>query len=413
MDLRIGALRLAAKQYFRKCPRTKERLLALIELAKRAQSNEELTDLDYELVATKFEKSGRTLFRWKKAWETSGVKGVVPKVSPGRKKRPINGFTAKKILEYRRKYTWGAEVIQAHLKRDFGQNISEDRIHRFLQRKGFIYNGRKRRSKGRHTRVVKVERPGTHTQNDVKHLPHMLPNNEKSYVYNFVDHASKWEMKRAYDSYGPSESKDFIRRVVKEAPFTITRWQTDNGIEFTNKFVSHVDKPKIHALDKFCKRHGIRHVLIPPGEKELQGLVERSHRMDEEELYHRIRPRNLIELNRYIEGHYKWKNSNRRRKAIDWKTPNEWLRDYGEKVLSGFVRHRDPVESVIPAPNEGLRPKEGWERGLAEVWSHLARRNGPNAKGLVGPVQTRQNFFEKDKPVEEETQGVKNSKKAA
>jgi transposase len=328
MDLTINQLRLAAKRYRTKCPRTVERLLALIELVKRRGPRRALCELDYERVAAEFGKSARTVHRWKKAWEEKGVNGVVPRVSPGRKRKPISGFIAKKTIEFRKKYRWGAEVIQAHLRYDYGLKLSEDRIHRFLRRKGLVGTRPQRKPKKRHTKVVRIEHPGAHTQNDVKHLPHTLPNPQKSYVYNFVDHASRWEYKRAYDSLGPSETKDFAERVVKKAPFTILRWQTDNGIEFTFKYVSHVDKPRKHALDKFCQSNGIRHVLIPPGEKELQGLVERSHRMDEDELYHRIKPRDLAELNRFLEAHCEWKNNRRRRKSLGWLTSAEWLERY-------------------------------------------------------------------------------------
>jgi len=47
------------------------------------------------------------------------------------------------------------------------------------------------------------------------------------------------------------------------------RLQSDNGTEFTFKYLSHTNEPKEHALDRFCLDKKIRHVLIPPGEKEL------------------------------------------------------------------------------------------------------------------------------------------------
>ena len=82
MDLNINELRLAAKQKNRRCPKTKQRLLALIELAKRTKSKWKLRELDYERVAAEFRKSSRTLHRWKKSWDENGIKGLVPKVSP-------------------------------------------------------------------------------------------------------------------------------------------------------------------------------------------------------------------------------------------------------------------------------------------------------------------------------------------
>lgn len=128
---------------------------------------------------------------------------------------------------------------------------------------------------------------------------------------------------------------------MKAAPFAIKRAQTDNGVEFTNKYISHCDDPKIHALDEFCASHEIRHVLIPPGEKELQGLVERSHRQDDEELYHRIRPRTLDEFNLLLSKHCEWRNSKRRRKALGWKTSIEFLEDYTQRIKN-WIYHEGP-----------------------------------------------------------------------
>ena len=328
MDLKVSKLRREASEFRKSSPRVSERFLALIELAKRGESRGRIVSLDYERVAAKFGISSRTLFRWKKGYKESNAKGVVPKAAPGRQAKPIRGYIAKKIKQMRRDYTWGAEVISAHLKYSYSIDIKKGRIYRFLKRQGLILGKRRYRKGTKHIRVVKVADPGAHTQTDVKHLPRILQDETKCYVYNFVDHASKWEFKRVYDSYGPSETRDFIERLLKKVPFSISRLQSDNGVEFTNKYISLVDKPKKHALDKICKKNNIRHVLIPPGEKELQGLVERSHRMYDEELYHRIRPRDVKHFNEMLSQHSEWKNSKRRRKILEWKTPLEWLAEY-------------------------------------------------------------------------------------
>lgn len=207
----------------------------------------------------------------------------------------------------------------------------------------------------------------------------MLPNGRKSYVYNFVDHASRWEFKRAYDSFGPSETKDFAERVIKKAPFSIVRWKIgNNGIEFTFKYVSHVDKPRKHALDRWCEKNGIRHVLIPPGEKELQGLVERSHRMDEDELYHRIKPKDLCELNRFLEAHCDWKNQRRRRKALGWKSPIEWLSEYfqcNKEQLLGSIRFVED-SAVVNCGKNTLKKAYGNFQNVTKLFeSNGAKQN--------------------------------------
>lgn len=128
-----------------------------------------------------------------------------------------------------------------------------------------------------------------------------------------------------------------------------------------------------------------------------------------------IKPQRCIDttFNRYLEAHYKWKNSSRRRKSLDWKTPNEWLNNYDKKLLSGIVRHKDPVKSVVLAPDEGLVPQRSWERGLNEVWGHMARQIKPEATELTGPGQTRQNFLDSTKQTGEVTRSVSSAKKAA
>ena len=295
MDLKLNVLRSEVKQFRQESPRLIKRILALIELTKFREKYGRVTESDYERLAVRLEISGRTLYRWEAAYRAGGPKALIPGKAHGRPASAIRGYTAKKIREMRKLYTWGAEVIQAHLKHDHGLTISRHKINRYLRKKGFLLG-------------------------------------KKCYVYNFMDHASKWSFKKAYDSYGPSETRDFLSGVISAAPFAISRLQSDNGIEFTNKYISHCDDPKPHALELLCASKGIRHVLIPPGEKELQGLVERSHRQDDEELFHRIQPRSLEEFNRILESHCQWRNSKRRRKSLGWKSSNEFLADYRKSL---------------------------------------------------------------------------------
>jgi transposase len=361
MDLRLDVLRKEVKENRKESQRVTERLLALIELTKFKNKYGCVSEVDRERIAAKFETTARTLYRWEKSYRERGVKGLFPKTSPGRKPNSIRGHTAKKIRQWRKLYNWGAEVIQAHLQHDHGVKVSRFKIEQYLRKKGLLFRKIKNKPKKKHAQVVKVDHPGAHTQTDVKHLPHTLPEGKKCYVYNFVDHASKWSFKKVYDSYGPSETKDFFSWVVRTAPFVIKRAQTDNGVEFTNKYISHCDDPKIHALDEFCASYEIRHVLIPPGEKELQGLVERSHRQDDEEFYHRIKPRNLEEFNQILTQHCEWRNSRRRRKALGWKTSTEFLAEYNAKIKA-WLYENQPSPFVEKVENE----KKDLEKKLEE-----------------------------------------------
>ena len=240
MNLNLVELRQQIKKmYHIENPRLKDRLLALIELRKRSESDN-FSDFDYEVIALRFEVSTRTVYRWVRLYLDGGVDALNPTSSPGRKKRIINGWTARLIGEMRHDYGWGADVIRAHLKEYYDINLSKWFIHYYLINKGLINKRRRIPTKKLHTKIIKVDEPGKHTQMDVKHLPHILTNGLKSYVYNFVDHASRWQFKRAYESYSAYSTNLFMQELLLTCPFKILRLQTDNGVEFTNKYLSHM-----------------------------------------------------------------------------------------------------------------------------------------------------------------------------
>ena len=88
-----------------------------------------------------------------------------------------------------------------------------------------------------------------------------------------------------------------------------------------NSIKRYADIKKDHPLEKFCKSRGNIQKLIPPGEKELQGLVERAHRQDDQELFSRIELYEIEVFNTYLKDYYTERNNGRRLKKLDWLTP--------------------------------------------------------------------------------------------
>jgi transposase len=271
----------------------------------------------------------RTIARWKKRYEAGGAEGLLVKAKTGRpRKKWVRGKTAGKVLALRRKYGWGAEVIVAHMPKIHGITVTLYEVRGLLKRKKLTKKVR-RKKKNKHTKKVKIHVPGAHTQMDVRHLDPMKDEN-KRYVYNFVDHASKWTFKRVYDSYGPSETKDFMIRLLNLCPFAIARLQTDNGVEFTNRFQGGTE----HVLERMCKAEKINLRFIPPGEKELQGLVEGHHRIDKDEFFERIGKHTVEETNRLLQEHLVFRNGVRGFKTNSWKSPHEYLVVHAVKIFA-------------------------------------------------------------------------------
>jgi transposase InsO family protein len=327
MILSLEKLRRDYKLYRKKDQEIAARIDILLsyskfELKYQGPQDQETKEKFIKSFLTSMEISERTIQRWKKDYNERGPDGLGKLKATGRPPVAIRRRIRKIITAYRMMYRWGSEVIQAHLKLDHNYNVSRHKIEKFLTDSGVrdsfpctTAKRQKAQKKKQHTKIVVVNNPGAHTQMDVKYQLHLLKSKKKCYVYNFIDHASNWSFKYAYGAINERNTQDFMNKLLQVCPFKIKRLQTDNGIEFTFKYVSgEPDEPKQHLLDKFCEENNIIHKLIPPGEKELQGLVERSHRQDDQELFSRITPNQLEEFNQLLKQYAEERNLKRRYK---------------------------------------------------------------------------------------------------
>jgi transposase InsO family protein len=375
MILSLEKLRVDYKTYRKKDPFIAEKIDILISITKfeltlAGEAQAEARQKKISAFLADMELSERTLQRWKKAYsEEGGAEGLGKKIASGRPPGEIPLNIQSIIKNYRSKYKWGSEVIQAHLKHDHDYTVSRHKVERYLDvsglRKEFpctTIKKQKAQKEKKHTKKVVVTTPGAHTQMDVKYQLHLLTNKQKCYVYNFIDHASNWSFKNAYPAINERNTLDFMKKLMEKCPFEIMRLQTDNGIEFTFKYISGApDEPKEHLLGKFCKDHNINHKLIPPGEKELQGLVERSHRQDDQELFSRIHPNELDQFNKLLEEYANERNKGRRFKKLNWKTPTQWLNDYIIQTIA-TVLHINSQENA-----EGNFPRVSAEAKILEI----------------------------------------------
>lgn len=373
MELTLPNLRSDYKLIYKVQPKTAMRIACLIEYVKichqfRSPELKRGKKLKLMALCQGMDISLRTLFRWRAAYIRNGFVALTYKKAVGKQAKELTSVEKFLIEEMRSKYRWGAEVIKAHLLHDHSIELSKFRIERYLTRSGLrdkypcTTKKVRKRQKSEHKRVVRIFHPGEHTQMDTKHQPHILENGKKCYVFNFIDHASNWSYKRAYESISPKSTIDFMKRLLSECPFKIQRIQTDNGTEYTYKFYKrYADIEKEHPLEKFCKDHNIVHKLILPGKKELQGLVERSHRQDDQELFSRIEPEELEEFNYHLDEYFRERNKGRRFKKLNWMSPNEWLREYKtlNRVLEfgHYYRGLNRDEDLLPKQKNSDLPK--------------------------------------------------------
>lgn len=173
--------------------------------------------------------------------------------------------------------------------------------------------------------------PGERIQIDVKTVPSKcIVGNFKLYQYTAIDEYSRIRYLQIYEEKSTYTSYMFLQEVVKRFPFRIYTVRTDNGVEFTKRLISNKVNNKTifeYGLEKFK----IRHDLIKPYTPKHNGKVERSHRKDNERFYATHCFYSLEDANKQLKVYLNEYN-NFPMQPLNWKSPNEVLRDYLNKL---------------------------------------------------------------------------------
>jgi len=284
----------------------------------------------------------KTIRRWMQRWRREGVVGLVPKY-PARRARRIPEPVVELIRTARLEYRWGAARTQIWLARVHQVHVNTRTIQRVFHDVGMPYLIRARRRRPRQLTLFEKEAPGDSVQVDVKVVK---IHDAKAYQYTALDDCTRMRVLRLYPHLNVRASLDFLAEVQQALPFSIRRVQCDNGAEFPFRFALAV------------QRAGIRLRYITPRKPEQNGKVERSHRIDDEEFWHRRRFTSLDEATlalRAWEHHY---NHERFSLALGGRTPIEKL---------AYTRHRI-ASHPIPATSEHV-PATSY-RGRAQRVPH-------------------------------------------
>ena len=316
-----------------------------------------------------------------------------PKRSPSQTKKS----TERKIGVMRAaEPSHGPERISFYLQMLFGITCAPSSVYNVLGRLGLVSKAeRKKRSKKhmkRYTRPV----PG-YLQMDIKYVPYKI-NGLQYYEFNAVDHHSSWRLIRGYQDKSFESLNAFLAELHSECPFAIIQIQTDNGVEFTDKYRVNSDglPTGYHPLDQWCLRRQIEHKLIPIGVKELNGKVENTHGFDDREFYSQNPTgfKNYEALERNLRGWNQRWNASRHTAKLNWRTPNEvlecayvgylvFLMNWSEKSQSLARLNADGVFEMQTSPKTQAPPmarKVKRARRLTAVDRYLAWIEGESKR---------------------------------
>ena len=192
----------------------------------------------------------------------------------------------------------------------------------------------KRRPPRRHDRrFPELLMPGEKVQIDVKEVPYhclrgkLLRDNKHLYQWTAIDECTRIRFLYIFEEHTPENSVKFLRMLMKVFPFKIQTIQTDNGTEFTYKYISETEEC---PFDRALRKLGIAHKLIPPRTPWHNGKVERSHRNDQRYFYDWETFRTVEEAREKLKQHLSWSN-NKPMRTLKNKTPLEMLREKSVK----------------------------------------------------------------------------------
>ena len=188
---------------------------------------------------------GRTFFyKWWRRFKKSGFKLTAlneksrrPRKSP----RKLNRNREIEILELRAQGN-GCRMIKGILERK-NKGLSTSTINHIINRRKKPEK-LKNKKLNPHRRRYELPIPGQRLQIDVKYFPHKV-RARKAYVYVAVDECTRWRYAKAYDTINGLLTVEFMQEVLENAPIPIFGVQTDNGQEFTYRFLSENKKGSV------------------------------------------------------------------------------------------------------------------------------------------------------------------------
>ncbi len=193
------------------------------------------------------------------------------------------------IVKVRKRTNRGAEHIWFILRDKYQIFVSVTGVYKTLKRKGLV-QARKHRRKANKTYEAPKYLPGEKIQIDLKYVEledEMAKKLGKKfrwvYQHTAIDVATGIKFKAIYEERDSQASVDFLSKVRIFYPFPIKVIQTDNGFEFTWRL--HPEITKTHPFTLQCILYGYEHRLIPPAYPRANSHVERTHRIDVEEVY--------------------------------------------------------------------------------------------------------------------------------
>lgn len=261
---------------------------------------------------------------WQSLCERSHRPHSHPKQHTPEEETAIRAAFSKAYLRY------GWDGVYAELREAHGYTRSFGGMYHAATRLGLGWGKKRKRPARKARRYPELVKPGEKVQIDVKEVPyHCLKGAAKRdgkhlYQWTAIDECTRLRFVYGYEEHTPENSVDFLERLLQAFPFPIRTVQTDNGTEFTYRFIS--DK-ELCPFEEALAARKIAHKLIPPRTPWHNGKVERSHREDQKRFYSCHSFFSLLDFEKQLAIHNR-RSNNFPMRPLHWLSPSGFLVQY-------------------------------------------------------------------------------------
>ncbi|WP_022950212.1 IS481 family transposase [Methylohalobius crimeensis] len=222
------------------------------------------------VLAKRFGVTVETIARWKGRDSVEDLPHT-----PHRLPTTLTPAQEQVVLVLRQQLDLSLDDLLAVVREFIHPTLTRASLHRMLKRHGVSRRPPADKSPPK-AKAFKAYVPGF-VHIDVKYLPQMADETRRRYLFVAIDRATRWVFVRLYHSKSARHARHFLAALAKTAPFKIEKILTDNGKEFTDRFVTRGERTPTgqHVFDQLCTELGIEHRLIRPKRPQTNGMVER------------------------------------------------------------------------------------------------------------------------------------------
>lgn len=279
-------------------------------------------------IASSAHVSRNTIYKWLERFEKGGVNNLVPQ-TPGAKTgthpAAISRAIVGRILDLHED-DFGIRSI-VHLLSKEGINLSHMTVYRYLISRGKIVPRHLRR-RAKVPKLHVCDLPGEEVQLDVMHVdplagaedPRGKSRQGFHYQYTLVDDCTRVQYAKLFSNLSQDNTCLFLEEIMAKSPFPLNKVRMDNGNEFQSK------------VRAFLQARAISYIYNRPSRPDMNGKVERTHRIDTEEFYLKDLSRTFEERKLGLARYVSFFDNERPHWGfgMDGKTPLEKLQSFKE-----------------------------------------------------------------------------------